>query len=129
MAEEDKKDEAEQGNEPAESEIYQGKTTAWLAYLGIFLIIPVLLYPENKFVRFHVRQGIVLLGSEILWVIVITILSFFPFLGFLFRRIIGPLGWLAFLGISIYGIINAVRGEFKKIPYVYDLADKFNIYS
>ena len=33
---------------------------AWLSYLGILWLIPLLTLKENAFAKFHVKQGIVL---------------------------------------------------------------------
>jgi len=42
--------------------INEGKSLAWLSYLGILLLIPLLVNRENEYSKFHVKQGIVLLA-------------------------------------------------------------------
>ena len=42
------------------SEVEMAKGTAWLSYLGILWLIPLLTMKDNAFAKFHVKQGIVL---------------------------------------------------------------------
>lgn len=89
-----------------------------LAYLGVLVLIPLFVAKDNPVVRFHIKQGLVLLiGWVISWVIW-TI----PVLGWI-------LGWLLNLGLlilSIIGILNAVNKQQKPLPLVGHLGDKFN---
>jgi len=50
-----------------EEEITQAKSLAWLCYLGIFFIVPLLIYPTNRFVRHHVGQGLSLMIARIIF--------------------------------------------------------------
>ncbi len=101
----------------SKKDIDDGKSIAWLSYLGLLLLIPLLVKPENTFCKHHAKQGIVLLG---LW-IVVSILS----------RLIGVLAPLAFLAltvISIIGIVQSLSGNYWKAPLgIYQLSQKFNI--
>ncbi|MBN1872214.1 MAG: hypothetical protein JW800_06555 [Candidatus Omnitrophica bacterium] len=102
-----------------DKEIQEGKIFAVIAYIGILCLLPLLLKKENKFALFHGKQGLVLFLGEVI----------FSFVG-----IIPILGWLiGFLGIvicgifSIIGIVQALTGNYWKMPVVADLADKINI--
>lgn len=81
-----------------------------LAYIGILVIIPILTEKENKFVKFHVKQGLVLFALE---VVVFIIASMFwmlaPFI------IIVQLGAIAF---SIIGIINVINVKEVELPII-----------
>jgi len=98
-------------------DIDDGKSLAWLSYLGIFLLIPLLVNPENSFCKHHVKQGIVILA---LWIIV-AILS--PFI-----RVLDSLAFLALAVIAIMGIMHALNGNYWKAPLgLYQLSQKINI--
>ena len=98
-------------------DIDDGKTLAWLSYLGILLLIPFLLNPENSFCKHHVKQGIVILA---LW-IVVGILS--PFI-----TILDSLAFLALAVIAVMGIIHSLSGNYWKAPLgLYQLSQKINI--
>ncbi len=83
-----------------------------LSYLGILLIIPFLMEKNNSFVKYHLKQGIVLLAIEIVvWIIGMTSIMY----GF---SMILSLVNLATLVLSIIGIVNVVQGKEKEIPVV-----------
>ncbi len=89
---------------------------AILAYLGILVIIPLLTEAKNDpFVKFHIKQGLVMLvfwvlGSVVFWV---------PVFGWLL--------WLAVVVLTIIGISNAHNGRQKELPVVGHFASNFNI--
>jgi uncharacterized membrane protein len=98
-------------------DIDEGKSLAWLSYLGIFLLIPLLLNPENSFCKHHVKQGIVILAL----LIAVMILS--PFI-----RVIDSLAFLALGVVAVMGIIHALSGNYWKAPLgLYQLSQKINI--
>jgi uncharacterized membrane protein len=88
-----------------------------LAYLGPLVIISYLVSAHDSFVKFHIKQGLVLLVIDIiLW-------------------ILGPYFWglwgiiriinFAILILSILGIINVVQGKEKDLPVVGQYAKHF----
>lgn len=101
----------------SKKDIDEGKSLAWLSYLGLLLLIPLLVKPENTFCKHHSKQGIVILG---LW-IAVSILS--PFI-----RVLDSLAFLAIAVISIIGIVQALSGNYWKAPLgIYLLSQKINI--
>ncbi len=96
----------------------QGKGIAWLSYFGILVIIPILLQKDNPYVKFHVRQGIALL---IAW-ICLSFIFLIPLVGW----IIGTIGWLFLIVITIMGIISAITGKEKPLFLINALAEKIN---
>lgn len=54
-------------------DVQDGKALAWLSYLGILFLIPLLAKRQNKYCQFHAKQGLVLLIAEI----IVLILTFF----------------------------------------------------
>ena len=98
----------------SEKDVKENKLLAILCYLGILVIIPILMKSESKFVKFHVKQGLIL---AIGWFVA---LHFYPIgLGFFIQ--------LAVVIFSIMGIINVSEGTMKKLPVIGDLAEKFNL--
>jgi uncharacterized membrane protein len=97
-------------------DIDEGKSTAWLSYLSILFLIPLLVNPENSYCKHHAKQGLVI---TLLW-IVISILS--HLIG-----VIAPLAFLALAVISIIGIVQSLSGNYWKAPLgIYQLSQKFN---
>lgn len=101
-----------------EKAILEGKPYAILAYLWILCIIPLLLKKENKFALFHAKQGLVLFIGEL----AIGFIGIIPFLGWFVLL----LGTVLFGILSLAGIVQALMGNFWKIPVVGDLAEKIN---
>ena len=101
-----------------EKVIEEGKSLAWLSYLGILFLVPLLVKPENEFCKFHVKQGIVIFIG---WIIV-NILWAIPFVG----RFIATVCYVILLIVSVAGIIKSVQGEYWKAPLgIGQLAEKF----
>lgn len=91
---------------------------AILAYLGILIIVPFLTDAKNDpFVKFHIKQGLVLIIS---W-IVGTFIGVVPILGWM----LVPLFGIFNLVCLIMGIINAASGNQKELPLIGSLANNF----
>ncbi|MEE9457043.1 MAG: DUF4870 domain-containing protein [bacterium] len=112
------------------AEVEEGKTLAAIGYLGILFLVPLLAKKENKFCQFHGKQGAVLFGLEVIGVIVLVILSFVLGLVPCAGQAISLVLWLAFwvcaLGLSIWGLVMALKGEYWKMPVIAPLAEKLN---
>lgn len=81
-----------------------------LAYLGPLVIVSYVMAKEDPFVKFHIKQGLVLLVIEL----IVWVLS--PMLWSLFALI--QLVNLAVLVLVIIGIINVVQGREKELPFI-----------
>lgn len=109
-------------------DIQNNKALAVLSYIGIFVLIPIFAGKNSPYARYHANQGLVLFLAEIIWWVFCSIINLA--LGFL--DIFGPLFWiihsvvdgilgilsLAFLALAIYGIVNAVTGKAKPLPFL-----------
>jgi len=92
---------------------------AVLCYLGILIIVPFVTEAKNDpFVKFHIKQGLVLIIS----LAVGMFIGIIPILGW----IIAPLLMLFNLLMVIIGIINAATGKQKELPLIGGLAKNFN---
>jgi uncharacterized membrane protein len=88
---------------------------AILCYLGILVIIPILTAKEDEFVKFHIKQGLVLLIAFI----ISGALSRVPIVGWLF--------WLATVVLMIIGIVNAASNQKKELPIIGHFGNNFHI--
>jgi uncharacterized membrane protein len=89
-----------------------------LAYLGPLIIISYISAKDDPFVKFHIRQGLVLLVIEVaLWVLSMM----FWTLAMIFNIVN-----LAVLVLVVLGIINVVQGKEQNLPLVGQFARLFN---
>jgi uncharacterized membrane protein len=96
----------------------------WITGLIFFLI-----EKDNKFVRFHALQSIIVFGAVSVLAVVISVLfSIFMALrlGFLYPifSLLSGLIWLAALILWIILMIKAYQGEHFKLPIAGDIAEK-----
>jgi uncharacterized membrane protein len=89
-----------------------------LSYLGPLVIIPYLSSKDNQFVKFHVKQGLVLFCLHIiLWVL--TPMFFWQMWSLL--RLIN----LTLFVLTIIGIVNVVHKKESMLPVIGTLAKYF----
>ena len=91
-------------------DIEENKLIAAIAYLGILALVPLLLKKDSPYAQFHGKQGLVLL---IAWVICNAVMII-PILGW----IAGFVGNILCLILMIVGIVNALSGETKELPWI-----------
>ena len=102
-----------------EKALEEGKSVAWLSYLGILLLIPLLVKPENTFCKHHAKQGLVIL---LLWIGFWIIFHIIPFLG----PVLAVIGWIILVIFAIIGIVQSLTGNYWKAPLgIYQLSEKF----
>jgi uncharacterized membrane protein len=92
---------------------------ACLSYVMGFItgIIFYILEKENRFVKFHAMQSIVVFG---LVFVLNIILPFIPIIGW----ILLPIVWVVSFVLWIILMIKAYQGERLKLPVVGDIAEK-----
>ncbi len=112
-------DQKENTKEGSGIEKQDRKLYAVLAYLGILIIIPFLLAKDDEFVKFHLKQGVLLL---VLWLFLLLVLTM-PILGY----IIYSVGSLLLLAFIIIGIVNALNDKETELPLIGHLAEKFDV--
>ena len=96
------------------------KICAILAYLlvGIIWYFVDEKLKKDAFVKFHVKQGLVLLITGVVVSIVLTII---PIIGW----ILLPIAQLIMLVLAILGIINAANGKKAEVPLIGQFGKKF----
>jgi uncharacterized membrane protein len=88
---------------------------AILAYLGILVVIPFLTDAKNdQFVKFHIKQGLVLLIIEFVGMFVYWV----PIFGWAL--------WVVTIVFVVIGIMNASAGKQKELPLIGKFAHMFN---
>lgn len=96
---------------------------AILAYLGILIIIPFLTSAHNEpFVKFHIKQGLVLIISWVVSWMIGAVIHFIPLLGALVSLVLFLFNCI----MVIIGIINAASGKEKELPVIGHFAKSFN---
>ncbi|QQR64585.1 hypothetical protein IPH92_03420 [Candidatus Kaiserbacteria bacterium] len=106
---------------PKPAEVPQDNTVLMsvLAYIGILVLIPYFTAKENPVVKFHIKQGLVLVVIEVaLWVAGSMLYMLAPVL---------MLANLATLVLSIIGIVNVLNKKQVELPLVGQYAKHFNI--
>lgn len=99
-----------------ERTIEEGKFFAVISYISFLCVVSLLLKRDNKFALFHAKQGLVLFVVEV----ITFIFSIIPVLGWL----LGAAGVVLFILISLWGIAQALLGNYNRLPLLSDIADK-----
>lgn len=100
----------QQNPQPAPVDAHNNVLMGILSYLGPLVFIPFALSKNDSFVKFHVKQGLVVFVIEAgLWVIQMI----FPML-FVITQLLN----LGALILSILGIINVVQKKEAQLPVV-----------
>ncbi len=92
-----------------------------LCYLGPLVLIPFLTAKENPFVKFHMKQGIVLVG---IWFITYIVQE--TVLPWRYWEIVGFIN-LGIAILSIIGIVFVVQKKQMAIPIIGNLAENIKI--
>lgn len=102
-----------------DSVVEDGKIFAVIGYLSILCLVPLLLKKDNKFALHHGKQGLVLFIGEV----AAAIINIIPILG----QLIWVLAVLVFGMFSLAGIVQALMGNYWKMPVGGDIAEKISI--
>lgn len=97
-------------------DIDENKVMAALSYLGVLVFVPLLVKKEDPFVRWHVKQGLVILVGG---VIALLAVAWVP--------VIGNLLFLLLMVVDIIALVQALLGRRWVIPVIGQLAEKFRI--
>lgn len=109
------------GSTPEPSSTSMDNTTLMgvLAYVGPLVIIPYLTAKENSFVKYHIKQGLVLVVIEVaLWIIGSMVWGLWMIL-----QIIN----IGLIVLSVLGIVNVIQKKEAELPLVGQYAKHFKI--
>ena len=97
----------------------QDKIQIVLAYLSCLCLIPLLTVKDSEYVKWHAKQGLVLMIAGIL----VNLLHVIPIVG----NLLACVASLAIFVCMIMGIVKGLGGQRWRIPVIADLSEKFNI--
>lgn len=110
-------------------EIEDGKVMAILAWF-IFLI-PLFAARDKRFAMFHTEQAIVLL------IVIIPLYIFITVLTMIIGQVSGTLAcivsilsfgvWILYLVMWVMGLISAIQGKAKELPFIGQYGAKLNL--
>ena len=90
-----------------------------ISYLWILCLIPILMKKKSEFIKFHSRQGFILLIIEI----ALGVIGIIPLIG----QIIYALGMILCTVLSIVCIVQVLTGKKWAIPVLSKLVDKVRV--
>ena len=104
------------------------KTASWFAYILSIISAIILLATEkdNKTVRTHAWQSLILGCVFIAAFIIIAILSSIIWGAWMFFLVINNILWVGWLVLTVICIIYAIQGNMFKIPVIYDRVKNMN---
>ena len=120
----------------AKNEIEEGKICAALSYIliGIIWYFVDEEMKKNKYVKFHVKQGIILIIFSVIVAIanailasIITVLSYVTFGGAAVLLFIPTIVGLIPLVLMIIGMVYAIQGKEKVLPVIGKFGKNFKI--
>lgn len=112
------------------------KSRLWagLSYLGpMFILIPLIRKQDDEFVRYHLKQGIVLIFAVILIVpiggiVVGIIMTVLNEIGQIILEIVAIISFIIIWFVYIFiGMLNCQRGQKKPLPIIGKFAEKITL--
>jgi uncharacterized membrane protein len=79
-------------------------------------IIFLLIEKDNKFVRFHAVQSIVVFGA---YTVLVIVLNFVPLIGWIISTIVGILAFILWIVL----MVKAYQGQLYKLPVAGNIAE------
>ena len=107
-----------------------GGLLTYLPICGVSLIYSIIVLvteKDNKFMRFHAFQSLLLMVLIVVLSVAISVISIvFAFVSTTLATLVGLLFWvpfLAFIALAIFMCIKAYNGEKTKLPIIGNLAE------
>ena len=91
------------------------KLLATLGYIGFLCVLPIVLKPKSRLCQLHGKQSMVIS-------IVFILFSWLSWLSGTFGFLLG----IAHVGIAVWGMMSAWKGEEKSMPFFGEIASKLN---
>jgi uncharacterized membrane protein len=108
--------------EKSEADLGNHRAMAILAYIPVFVVVPLIFGQQSRFVRYHTNQGFLLFSLEALrWGVMSVLYTGLPLLFqshpmlSLFGFINGVISFL-FLALAIVGILHVMSGNCEELP-------------
>lgn len=110
-----------QGEVAGPTPVDQSKLMAALAYIGPLVIVSYLVAKDNPFVKFHIKQALLLL---VLWVAVWIVSTTFWWFGL---WVVWNIVKFIFFVLMVIGLVNVFQGKEKELPFIGHFANSFKI--
>ena len=111
-------------HEPSE----RSRWTAALSYVGVLCFFSLWKSKNDPFVKYHARQGFLLLLGECIILIMTVILDLtigrLRFIGVLIVGLIQLIAGLGALTLSVLGFVKALFGEYWHLPFFGDYRER-----
>lgn len=105
----------------------KSKNTTMAALAYVLFFIPLLTdAKKDPFVKFHVKQSLVLLIVSIGWSLSSRFLAYLPVLGWIVGGLVGTVVSILLLILWVKGLINALNGKQEELPVIGKYASQFN---
>ncbi len=121
----------EKKEETEKAGIVPGERSRWIAassYLAFVCFFALWKAGEDRFIRYHARQGFLLLLGEIVVLVLTFILDGtigrLRLVGMLFVGLFQLVAGLAALTLSVIGFVKALFGEYWHLPLLGDYREK-----
>ncbi len=112
--------------------VIEDRIFAALSYISVLFVVPWVLRSDNEDIKFHVRQGVVLFGAEVVVWFALAILD--AFLAAILSggeiwlvRMLGALAWILFMAVSLAGVYFASVGKRWPLPVIGRLARRIKV--
>ncbi|HEY4329987.1 MAG TPA: zinc ribbon domain-containing protein [Phycisphaerae bacterium] len=99
------------------ADVEKNKVMALLSYISILWLVPLLAAKDSPFAKFHCNQGILLSICGFCTGMVMAIGGMIPFVNICIMCILGPILLITILTFAIIGILNALNGKMKPLPF------------
>ena len=94
-----------------------------LSWVGGLIIL--LIEKENRLVRFHAMQSILLGAAVTVLLILLSIIGVVPLVGWLFSALLKPIVSLVYLVFIIVLMVAALNDRKARVPVLADWVDEF----
>ncbi len=104
------------------NDIEQNKVVAAIGYIPVLFLVPLLGASGSPFAKFHANQGLILtiaaIALGIARSVLCAIFGILPIFKSFVPEIISTIVSVAILAYIVIGVINAVQGKAKKLPFI-----------
>lgn len=106
----------------------RSRWTASISYLSFLCFISLWKSKDDPFIKYHARQGFMLLFSECVVLVLLVILDLtigkLRFIGLLIIGLLQLVAGLGALTLSVLGFVKALFGEYWHLPFLGEYREK-----
>ena len=96
-----------------------------LSYLWLLALIPLLTKKDDPEVQWHAKNGLALMGAEVIFYIVFNIVGYFlPGVAGCGLGVLGCVVGIGILALHVMCIVKGINNQRFRVPVISDFADK-----